>query len=553
MRLRLASRFSALILAIFALALLSNLMALFAAWRVERRLKEIATADVPSADAADEFRTALQEERLLYTAFPSAGADNAAAVGRADKAATVGRAEKTAAPGRDEKAATVGRAEKTAAPGRAFDEWLKGIKRVESRLRSALHVMRQAADLFGSEIDSEGGLLAQLERAYAKIEARRNEAITLSAQGDKGQARALLLAAVNGPEFKEADGLCLRIATAADERVRDSAARVARRMHQATWVIGISGGLTICLGSGLLWLLFRRILIPLQSLVTDARLFDDTLHPSLDHSQPDEIRTVDAVFRGLMSDMTDTRSSLERSRSRLLAAEKLASVGKLAASVAHEIRNPLTAMKMWLFSLQESLAGNPDLRRKLEIISEEMTRLDHIVRDFLEFARPPALQRRACPIDAVIAPTLELLAVSLEEINVTIALELAPDLPAVMADPDQLRQVLINLLNNAVEAMTGGGEIRIVASVERDAEDRRMVVVRVRDSGGGMDEEVRSRAFEPFFSAKENGTGLGLCIAARIMAAHDGRLVLESSSPQGTTVAVWIPVAQQEAAGAVRQ
>ena len=85
MRLRLASRFSALILAIFALALLSNLMALFAAWRVEKRLKEIATADVPIADAADEFRTALQEERLLYTTFPPAGADKAAAAGRAEK------------------------------------------------------------------------------------------------------------------------------------------------------------------------------------------------------------------------------------------------------------------------------------------------------------------------------------------------------------------------------------------------------------------------------------------------------------------------------------
>ena len=131
----------------------------------------------------------------------------------------------------------------------------------------------------------------------------------------------------------------------------------------------------------------------------------------------------------------------------------------------------------------------------------------------------------------------------MEENHIKIVQELAPDLPAVMADPDQLRQVLINLLNNAAEAMTGGGEIRIVATVQRDAEDRRMVVVRVRDSGGGMDEEVRSRAFEPFFSDKENGTGLGLCIAARIMAAHDGLLALESSSPQGTTFAVWIPVA----------
>jgi signal transduction histidine kinase len=193
------------------------------------------------------------------------------------------------------------------------------------------------------------------------------------------------------------------------------------------------------------------------------------------------------------------------------------------------------------------------LGRKLAIVSEETTRLDHIVRDFLEFARPPALQRRACPVAVVIGQTLELLAVSLAEKNVTIVQELAADLPPVMADPDQLRQVLINLLNNAVEAMPGGGAIRISAAAGKDAEERRMVVVRVRDSGGGMDEEVQRRAFEPFFSAKEHGTGLGLCIAARIMAAHDGRLVLESTAPQGTTFAVWVPVAQQEASGAVRK
>jgi signal transduction histidine kinase len=97
--------------------------------------------------------------------------------------------------------------------------------------------------------------------------------------------------------------------------------------------------------------------------------------------------------------------------------------------------------------------------------------------------------------------------------------------------------------------MPGGGEIRILTTAEKDAEDRPMVVVRICDSGSGMDEEVQRRAFEPFFSAKESGTGLGLCIAARIMAAHDGLLVLESSLPEGTTFAVWTPIAEAETDG----
>ena len=133
---------------------------------------------------------------------------------------------------------------------------------------------------------------------------------------------------------------------------------------------------------------------------------------------------------------------------------------------------------------------------------------------------------------------------SLKEKNITIVQGAATDLPPVVTDPEQLKQVLINLLNNAAEATPNGGEIHIVTTVEKEADGRSMVVVRISDSGCGMDEDVQRRVFEPFFSTKEEGTGLGLCIAARIMAAQDGLLVLESSSEKGTTFAVWTPIAQ---------
>ncbi len=137
----------------------------------------------------------------------------------------------------------------------------------------------------------------------------------------------------------------------------------------------------------------------------------------------------------------------------------------------------------------------------------------------------------------------------MREKNVTIVRAPAAGVPPVMADPEQIKQVLINLLNNAAEASDGGGEIRILTTAEKEAEGRPMVVVRVCDSGCGMSEDVQNRVFEPFFSTKEGGTGLGLCIAARIMAAHDGLLVLESSSEKGTTFAIWTPIAQADAYG----
>ena len=122
----------------------------------------------------------------------------------------------------------------------------------------------------------------------------------------------------------------------------------------------------------------------------------------------------------------------------------------------------------------------------------------------------------------------------------------AEHLPPVMADADQLKQVLINVLDNAVEATNEDGEIQITIDTGCEPDDRSMVVVRVQDTGRGMPQDVRERIFEPFYTTKDDGTGLGLCIAAQIMARHGGRLVLESSTRRGTTFAVWIPIARKE-------
>jgi signal transduction histidine kinase len=119
----------------------------------------------------------------------------------------------------------------------------------------------------------------------------------------------------------------------------------------------------------------------------------------------------------------------------------------------------------------------------------------------------------------------------------------AAPLPPVLADAERLQQVLINLLANAAEAMANGGELRILTAVERDPDGRTMVVLRIQDTGPGMPPDVRDRVFEPFFTTKEHGTGLGLCIAAQIMARHDGLLVLERSNDRGTVFAIWTPVA----------
>jgi signal transduction histidine kinase len=266
-------------------------------------------------------------------------------------------------------------------------------------------------------------------------------------------------------------------------------------------------------------------------------------------SQEDELRLMGRQLRSLMSDVTDTRSRLQRSHDRLQAAEKLASVGKLAASVAHEIRNPLTAVKMWLFSIRDTVGRNADVDRKFGIVSEEIARLEGIIRHFLEFSRPPTIRSQRQDVGRVVGNAVELLELRLKEKKICVAMGPTTGLPAVMADADQLKQVFINLLNNAIDAMTEGGEIRITSISANDADGRPMVVVRVADTGPGMPEDIRNHIFEPFFTTKDTGTGLGLCIAAHIMDRHGGLLVLESSTEKGTVFAVWTPTLLEHSDG----
>jgi signal transduction histidine kinase len=175
-----------------------------------------------------------------------------------------------------------------------------------------------------------------------------------------------------------------------------------------------------------------------------------------------------------------------------------------------------------------------------------MTRLETIVRNFLEFARPPALKRQPESVSLLLGKTLQLVRPPIEAKRISLVCDNPDGLPPIMADRQQIEQVFINLLNNAAEATSAGGEIRVSVAASAVGDAGGMVAVRIRDTGSGMPPDVQSRVFEPFFTTKESGTGLGLCIAAGIMARHEGRLVLESSSERGTTFAVHIPVARVE-------
>ena len=221
-------------------------------------------------------------------------------------------------------------------------------------------------------------------------------------------------------------------------------------------------------------------------------------------------------------------------------AEKLAAVGTLTAGLSHEIRNPLNAAGLQLVVLERGLrklpaSVQPGLLAPLGLVREEIRRLDHLLEDFLQFARPGELVARPVPLAEPIETVLELLAKDAERRKVALVRELERDL-AVAGDGERLRQVFMNLVLNALEATPAGGRIRVSAHGEGDE-----VVVAVDDSGPGLTPELRARIFEPFFTTKPAGTGLGLPSVHAIVTQHGGTIATDTSPLGGARFEVRLP------------
>jgi signal transduction histidine kinase len=226
--------------------------------------------------------------------------------------------------------------------------------------------------------------------------------------------------------------------------------------------------------------------------------------------------------------------------------ETLSALGLLAAEVAHEIRNPLTVMKMLYHSLDLRFVSGDPRAKDAEIMGAQMELLNRIVEQILDFARAPEPEFAWVNLNELIEELSLLTRHKLTQQNVLLVRKLEPNLPPVMADAAQLEQVFLNLILNAVEAMPGGGKLTIVSRAlpppEGEAKPAH-VIVEVRDTGHGMTKEQRERAFTSLLkTSKPKGTGLGLAIVARIVEAHSGKVEIKSSPGRGTTIGITLPV-----------
>jgi signal transduction histidine kinase len=246
------------------------------------------------------------------------------------------------------------------------------------------------------------------------------------------------------------------------------------------------------------------------------------------------------VVSPLRQRLTESDTIIERSL-------KMAHFGELAAGVAHEIRNPLTAIRARLFTLQKTLiTGTPAYEDAL-VIRNEIDRLNRIVTDFLQLARPAEPRLVSITADNLLHEIRDLFAPQCERQDIELKIDPVNG-AKFLADPQQMKQVLINLIQNAADSIEVDGVITLRARHDtRPLEDRtrEVVVLEVSDTGPGIPHDVQNRLFDPFFSTKKGGTGLGLSIAAQIVNNHHGKLEFQTEPGHGTTFAIVLPATQE--------
>ncbi len=305
--------------------------------------------------------------------------------------------------------------------------------------------------------------------------------------------------------------------------------------------------LILIAGLGLLVGILGSVLLSKGITTSLKKLVDGTVRISrgdfshrIDLASHDELGDLAASFNQMSEQLFLTKKRMEEASKRLVHAEKLASIGRLSASIAHEIRNPLTSVKLNVQKIAESECWGEVERGHLDITQEGIDHIENFIKELLNFTRVSELNFLQFPMEQIIDSSLKIVADSLELKNIRVRKDYDKDLPSVYVDGDKMRLVIVNILRNAYEELDEGGEIDITLSLIEEEEDKK-IRIEISDNGRGIAETEWENIFEPFFTTKSAGIGLGLANAQKIVEQHNGSIRIIKKEGRGACFEILVP------------
>lgn len=277
----------------------------------------------------------------------------------------------------------------------------------------------------------------------------------------------------------------------------------------------------------------RRVTAPISRLAIFAQAVSTSQATGRAESGRDEVGRLGAAFNDMLERLDQAQSAVVRS-------EKLSLAGLFAARVAHDVRNPLSSIKMQTQLLKASVAEGSEAREMAEAMLQDIAQVEFVVKGLLDVAKPGQLQRVACDLNGLLSGILRQVGPQCRHRHIQVHASLADDIPRMLLDPDRLTQAFLNIVVNATEALREGGTLEVSSRLSPDGDS---VIVEVDDDGVGLDDQSASRAFDPFVTTKPGGVGLGLVNAKAAVVGHGGTIALMPRRPTGTRVIVTLPLA----------
>lgn len=419
-----------------------------------------------------------------------------------------------------------------------FDQNEEQILRLESEQKKFLSLLSKIGR--SANTPEENLHLQRISALFSNYQQTLKNAFEMHKQGRLSQPGAVIVLAsqelIN--TIEEKTNALIDAKEQAQQLLKKSIQANETIITTAIYSLGISG---IIMGLILGWLIARIILNPIYKLVLKVR--DAAGSEMIEHirmTPGKELEELDLHINRMIGRINKANDDLQKNKELLERSVKLAAIGKIAPALAHEIRNPLTSIKMLVHSLMEEASEGSEQKTDLNIILMEISRMEDFLQNFLKFARPPRPKTEMIVPVEIIEQILQLMQPQLKQYNIQLIQQHHQRSLSVKADPSMLRQVMMNLIINAIDMMRQGGTLTI-GSLESVNSNGKMAVISVADTGPGIPDELIDNMFEPFVKGKEHGIGLGLSISQRIAEMHHGWIEAKNLQ-QGAVFSLYLPM-----------